>query len=110
MKSIFTVAYYGWLVISACVAVYFLFYDFAPVWLGVLMASLPPLVNRWGQFDDGSSPSAKAKYPRLSLFELSAIAWVILTLSEFGQPLWLALGCLGGFLLHSYWVEGGSPD
>ncbi len=105
MKKVVTSTYYSWLVLSLIIAIYFVATGFELAWLGVLMASLPPLVNVYWPFDDGRSPSNKAKYPRLSLFVLLGLAWVLLTVSEIRLPLWLALGCLAGFLLHSYWAE-----
>ncbi len=106
MKKIVTTTYYSWLGLSLIIAIYFVATGFELAWLGVLMASLPPLVNLYWRFDDGRSPSTKAKYPRLSLCVLGGLAWVMLTVTELRLPLWLTLGCIAGFLLHSYWVDG----
>ena len=100
-------AYYVWLVLTLVVSVYSLTVSLAIAWLGVLSGCVPPLLNVVWQFDDGRSPSAKTRYPKLSFFMLAGLAWVLLTISEPGMALWLILGCLGAFLLHSYWAVGG---
>lgn len=104
MKILFSTIYFGWLIASAVLAGYSLATNFTVVWIGVLMTSLAPLLNQWWQFDNGSSPSVKARYPKVSLWVLLGVAWVLLTTPELNWPLWLVLGCLGGFLLHSYWA------
>ena len=104
MKNVFSTVYHGWLVVSFCAAVYAITTEFALGWLGVLLCSAPPLINRLWCFDNGDSPAHKTRYPRLSLLMLAGVAWVLLTVDERAWMLWFALGCLGGFLLYSYWA------
>lgn len=114
MKKLFSITFYAWLMASlGCALVYnVMFYsatsfggaDFDKSWLGVLLAALAPLVNRFWAYDDGSSMSAKVRLPKVSLLVMLGVAWVLLTVPERGWPLWLLLGILGGFLLHTYWA------
>lgn len=78
--------------------------DFDKSWVGVLLAALAPLVNRFWTYDDGSSMSTKVRLPKVSLLVMLGVAWVLLTVPERGWPLWLLLGILGGFLLNTYWA------
>lgn len=104
MKALFSVLYHGWLVAALFTAIYAISTEFVSGWLGVLLTSVPPLLNRIWCFDNGDSPAHKTRYPKLSLLMLVGVAWVLLTVDERTWMLWLALGCLGGFLLYSYWA------
>jgi len=110
MKRVLSTLYYLWLSASVLIGLYSIVMNDAGyvggslVWVGVFLASVPSLVNRIWCFDRDDSPSAKVRYPVLSMMTLAGVAWVLLTVSERGLALWLVLGCLGGFLLHSYWA------
>ena len=104
MKQVFRIVYYAGLLLALWGAVTALLTDMAVVWVGVLLTSFPPLLNVVWCFDNGDSPSRKARFPKLSLFVLTGLAWVLLPLDDRSAALWLALGCLGGFLLNSYWA------
>ncbi len=117
MKKLFSIIFYAWLTASlGCALIYSaMFYsttsfggaNFDKSWLGVLLAALAPLVNRFWLYDDGSSTSDKVRLPKVSLLVMLGVAWVLLTVSERGWPLWLVLGILGGFLLNTYWAAVG---
>lgn len=104
MKKLFSAMFYLWLAIALMVALYQLWSDFYLVWLGVLLVAVAPLLNSVWCYDSGESINHKVKFPKVSLLVMVGMAWVLLTLPERGWPLWLALGGLGGFLLHTYWA------
>jgi hypothetical protein len=104
MKKIFSGMYYGWLCVALIVALYQLSMAFHLVWLGVLVVVAAPLLNKVWCYDSGESINQKVRFPKVSLLIMVGMAWVLLTLPERGWPLWLALGGLGGFLLHTYWA------
>ncbi len=106
IKTLFSSAYLALVSVATAVALGFLLLDFQLVWPGVLLTCLPPLVQRFYPFDTGPQIHHKVRLPRVSLLVLLGVAWVLLTVSEYGLPLWLTLGCLGGFLLNTYWAEG----
>ena len=87
------------------VAIYSILVVFHMVWLGVILVVLPPILNNVWPYDRDGSINAKVQLPKVSLVVMIGVAWVLLTLSERGWPLWFALGGLGGFLLHTYWVR-----
>ena len=109
MKKAVSAVYFSWLMVALLVTLCMLVIQPSLVWLGVFAASAPPLLNVFWRFDDGRSPSSKARYPKLSLLTMLGVAWVLLTVPEPGLPLWLALGCLAGLLLHGYWAVEPSP-
>jgi hypothetical protein len=109
MKKLFSVIFYVWLIAALCSTLFYCATNlgvevFDIAWLGVLLAALAPLVNRFWTYDDGSSMSAKVRLPKVSLLVMLGVAWVLLTVPERGWPLWLILGILGGFLLNTYWA------
>tara|TARA_R110001592_G_scaffold309760_1_gene584209 strand:- start:47916 stop:48245 length:330 start_codon:yes stop_codon:yes gene_type:complete len=104
MKKIFSVVFYTWLLIALVTALYNIVTVFHLVWLGVLLVALAPLCQVLWPYDTGNSMNAKVQLPKVSLLVMIGVAWVLLTLPERGWSLWLVLGGLGGFLLHSYWV------
>lgn len=105
MKNIFTVIFYSWLLATASTALYSLLVAFHWVWIGVLVVALSPLSNGiWG-YDKKIVLNTKVRKPRVSLFVMLGVAWVLLTLPKPDWALWLTLGSLGGFLLDTYWAE-----
>jgi hypothetical protein len=110
MKKIFSVFFYSWLLIALVAALYNIVTAFHLVWLGVLLVALAPLSNIFWSYDRGDSMNAKVQLPIVSLLVVIGVAWVLLTLPERGWPLWLVLGGLGSFLLHSYWVMNTSEE
>lgn len=76
-----------------------------PLWFGVALTALPPVVNRFLPYDLVPSVHHKVKLPTVSLLVLSGLALVLLTLPERGPALWFALACTGGFLLDTYWAR-----
>lgn len=105
LKIIFRFSFVVWSAIAAGLAVYFLVVQPAIFWVGVLVAGLAPLVNMVLPYDRRQSPHHKVKLPRVSLLVLLGFALVLLTIPERGAALWLALGCVGGFLLDTYWAQ-----
>lgn len=106
IRTLFSAAYLVLLSVAVAVTLAVLLLDFQPVWPGVLLTCLPPLVQRFYPFDTGPQIHHKVRLPWVSLMVLLGVAWVLLTVSGYGLPLWLTLGCLGGFLLNTYWAEG----
>ena len=104
MKRLFSVSYYLLALVSAATALLALWGH--PVWGGVLLTALPPLVQRIRPFDLRPSIHHKVRLPLVSLLVLAGIAWVLLAVPGRTPALWLALACLGGFLLNTYWAEG----
>ncbi|WP_461481729.1 hypothetical protein [Porticoccus sp.] len=96
----------GWMGFSAAFALWSLAAQFAWPWLGVLLAASAPLVNHFWPYDRGRSMNMKVRLPLVSLLVMIGVAWVLLTVPERGRPLWLLLGTLGSFLLHTYWAGG----
>ena len=108
LKIIFRCSFAVWAAIAVTLAVYLLVLQPAAPWIGVLLAGLAPLVNMVWPYDRRRSPHHKVKLPVVSLLVLLALAWVLLTVDQRGAALWLALGCVGGFLLDTYWAS--APD
>ena len=104
MKKIFSVIFYSWLLVALATVLYHFVTAFHLVWLGVLLVVLAPLLNTIWAYDHVES-NTKVRFPKVSLLVMIGVAWVLLTLPERGWPLWFALGGLGGFLLHAYWVK-----
>lgn len=120
MKKLFSIAFYSWLVAALCVALLAglvnmgltgleadLEHGFDIAWLGVIVAALAPLVNKFWIYDDDTSVNAKVHLPKVSLLVMIGVAWVLLTVPERGWPIWFVLGILGGFLLNTYWAALG---
>lgn len=105
MKKVFSVVFFSWLSVALAVAIYSIVMAFDLVWIGVILVVLPPIINNIWPCDRGGSINAKVQLPKVSLVVMLGVAWVLLTLSERGWSLWFALGGLGGFLLHTYWVK-----
>jgi len=105
MKRWFSRGFMGWILFSALFALVAVVREFSLPWLGVLLASVPPLVNRVFPFDRGISLNSKLRRPLVSLLVMLGVAWVLLTVPERGWPLWLVLGTLGSFLLNTYWAN-----
>ena len=105
MKKVFSVVFFGWLSVALAVAIYNIAMAFDLVWIGVVLVALPPILNNVWPYDRVGSTNAKVQSPKVSFVVMLGMAWVLLTLSERGWPLWFALGGLGGFLLYTYWVK-----
>ena len=105
LKLIFRASFIFWAALAVCAAVYFLIVQPAVYWLGPLVSGLAPLVNVVFPYDTKLSPYQKVKLPKVSLLVLLGVALVLLTVPERGPALWLVLGCLGGFLLDTYWAR-----
>ena len=105
MKKVFSVVFFGWLSVALAVAIYSIVVAFDLVWIGVIIVVLPPIFNNVCPYHRGGSINAKVPLPKVFLVVMLGVAWVLLTLSERGWPLWFALGGLGGFLLHTYWAR-----
>ncbi|MCV6605945.1 MAG: hypothetical protein OIF34_11610 [Porticoccaceae bacterium] len=91
--------------LSVCVAGFLLINELAIYWFGPLVAGLAPMVNLVFPYDKKNSPHHKVKLPMVSLLVMLSVALVLLTVPERGLALWLTLGCLGGFLLDTYWAR-----
>ncbi len=120
MKKLFSIAFYSWLIVALCVALLAalmnagftdvetdLEHGFDIAWLGVFVAALAPLLNKFWIYDDDASMNTKVHLPKVSLLVMIGVAWVLLTVSERGWPIWFVLGILGGFLLNTYWASLG---
>ena len=105
MKKVFSIVFFCWLSVALVAAIYSIVVAFHMVWIGVVLVALPPLLNNVWRYDRGDSINAKVQLPKVSLVVMLGVAWVLLTLSDRGWPLWFALGGLGGFLLHTYWAR-----
>lgn len=105
MKRLCSVLFQGWMGFAAAIAIWSLFQHFSLPWFGVLLASVAPLLNRIWHYDHTLSMNSKVRLPLVSLMVMLGVAWVLLTVSEQGWPLWLVLGTLGSFLLHTYWAS-----
>lgn len=105
LKLIFRATFFFWAAVAVCASAYFLITAPAIYWVGPLVAGLAPLVNMVFPFDTKESANKKVRLPKVSLLVLLSVALVLLTIPERGPALWLVLGCLGGFLLDTYWAE-----
>ncbi len=105
LKIIFRFSFIVWLILSVVLSVYFLAVQAELFWIGVLVAGLAPLGNKVVTYDTRISPHHKVKLPKVSLLVLCGFALVLLTVPERGIGLWLVLGCVGGFLLDTYWAK-----
>lgn len=110
MKKLFSLCFYSWSTIAFLASPMGLFVSGDIVWLGVLLSSGAPLLNRIRPYDNGYSINRKLRQPLVSLFVMSGVAWVLLTVSGGEWPLWLVLGVLGGFLLNTYWASVDDND
>jgi len=104
VKRLCAVLFQGWMGVAVAIAAWSLFQQFSLPWLGVLLTSAAPLVNRIWPYDANVSVNSKVRLPLVSLMVMLGVAWVLLTISDRSWPLWLALGSLGSFLLHTYWA------
>ena len=105
LKLIFRASFIFWALLSVCAATYFFVTTTMIWWLGPWIAGLAPLVNMVFPYDTKVSPHQKVKFPKVSLLVMLGVALVLLTVPERGPALWLVLGCLGGFLLDTYWAK-----
>ena len=105
LKLIFRASFIFWASLAVCTAAYFLFAQPALYWGGSLVAGLAPLINLVFPYDAQVSAHQKVKLPKVSLLVMLSVALVLLTIPERGPALWLTLGCLGGFLLDTYWAK-----
>lgn len=105
MKKIFSIIFYGWLLVTVVSSLYIMFVKFHMVWIGVLLIAIAPLINTLWHYDNQGSVNTKVQLPKVSLMVMIGVAWVFLTLPERGWALWFSLGGLGGFLLNTYWAE-----
>ena len=104
MKRLCAILFQSWMALAAAISLWMLFQRFSLPWLGVLLASAAPLLNRILPYDHISSMNSKVRLPLVSLMLMLGVAWVLLTVSDRGWALWLVLGTLGSFLLHTYWA------
>jgi hypothetical protein len=104
MKKLFSLFFYTWSTVAFLASLAGLFVARDIVWLGVLLSSGAPLLNRIRPYDNGYSINRKLRQPLVSLFVMLGVAWVLLTVPGGGWSLWLVLGVLGGFLLNTYWA------
>lgn len=105
LKLIFRATFVLWAGLALIVSFYLLFTQPAVYWAAVLVAALAPLVNMVFPYDKQISAHHKVKLPKVSLLVLLSLAVVLLTIPERGPALWLVLGCVGGFLLDTYWAR-----
>ncbi len=105
MRPLFTALYYLLTVIASALALWHLGRDGHPVWFGVLLTSLPPLLQRIRPYDRTPPIHHKVRLPLVSLLVMVGAGWVLLVVPERGSALWFTLSCLGGFLLNTYWAE-----
>lgn len=105
LKRLGSYLFYGWMAFSLAFALWGLSQQFSLPWLGVVLAAGAPLLNHFFPFDRDRSLNMKVHLPLVSLLVMLGVAWVLLTISERGWPLWLALGSLGCFLLNTYWAS-----
>ena len=117
MKKLFSTAFYSWLFVALCFALFSCLINagrvglsvhvdqgFDVAWFGVLLAALAPLLNKLWVYDNDDSINTNVRLPKVSLLVMMGVAWVLLTISDRGWPLWFVLGILGGFLLNTYWA------
>ncbi|UTW46269.1 hypothetical protein KFE80_05120 [bacterium SCSIO 12696] len=105
LKMIFRASFIFWALVSVCASAFLLFTQPAIYWAGPLVAGLAPMINLVLPYDTQRSAHHKVKLPRVSLLVMLSVALVLLTIPERGLALWLTLGCLGGFLLDTYWAR-----
>jgi hypothetical protein len=105
LKIIFHICFIVWSLMSLTVSALQLFNDPAIYWLAVLVAALAPLLNMVLPYDSIDSLHQKVKLPKVSLIVMLSLAVVLLTIPDRNVALWLMLGCLGGFLLDTYWAR-----
>jgi len=104
MKKFFSLFFYTWSTVAFLASLAGLFVARDIVWLGVLLSSGAPLLNRIRPYDNSYSINRKLRQPLVSLFVMLGVAWVLLTVPGGEWSLWLVLGVLGGFLLNTYWA------
>lgn len=105
MKLLFRILHFALLLVGVVTASYYYALTRDLHWLALGFIAAPPLLQFIAPFDRDPQIATKLRKPRVSLLVLIGLAFLLLTVPRIDLSIALGLGCLGSFLLDTYWAS-----